>query len=62
MCKSFYGLPEQPDHFVLPPSYKIWCTTPLHKREKYYNIENINWLNNTQKKTIIQQNLTKRLT
>ena len=22
MCKSFYGLLEQPDYFILPPSYE----------------------------------------
>ena len=57
MYKLFYGLPEIPDHFVSPPSCETWCTTLLHEREKYYNIKNINRLNNTQQ--YINNNPTK---
>ena len=48
VCKSFYGMPEISDYFVLPPSYETRCTTSLHEGEKYYNIENIKWLIITQ--------------
>ena len=58
MCKSF--LAEKSYYFDFPPSYQPRCMILLHKREKYNNIENIKWLNiNTS--TIIQQNLTNKM-
>ena len=57
MCKSFYGLLDQPDYFINPVPFEEWCNTSFHKREKYYNLQSIQWLNQTQE--YIKHNPTK---